>query len=218
MSTIYAEPGENFFATLDNAPTGLVGVLGVRIIDLSDESEFMARTVAGIVEAPAGSGRYVFTGVAPVTKGNFAVFWDNGISPTTTASDELIVTTDIPPNFEPGYDVSTPGGKVRLLVSDVGGSDGKSFIFSDEEIVTFLSLKGEDVFLASALALRTIAANAVQISKRIKYLELSTDGPAEAEALRKLADSYVEQADEEYDPDIAVMSEGWEERTDRRRP
>lgn len=103
--TIYARPGEAFYSELDNAPTGLVGTLGVRIIDKSDESIVLARTTAGIVESPAGSGRYKFTGTAPEMKGDYSVFWDTGeVSPGTTASDDLVVTHDPPVPF------AGPGG------------------------------------------------------------------------------------------------------------
>jgi hypothetical protein len=91
--TIYTAPGATFHSSLDNAPTGLVGTVGVQIIRKSDEAVVTARTTAGIVESPAGSGRYVATLVAPAVKADYTVFWDTGsVTPTTTASDELVVT------------------------------------------------------------------------------------------------------------------------------
>ena len=77
--------------------------------------------------------------------------------------------------------------QVRLLITDVGGDDGETFVFSDAEIETFLSLRKGNVYLAAALALNTLAANEALVSKRITYLELSTDGPAVSRALRELA-------------------------------
>jgi hypothetical protein len=106
---------------------------------------------------------------------------------------------------ESTYDLDTAVGQVRLLISDVGGPDDQSFIFNDDEIGAFLTLKDADVHLAAASALRTIASNEVQVSKRIKFLDISTDGPAVAKALHELADKYEEQADEDFDFDIAVM-------------
>jgi hypothetical protein len=91
-----------------------------------------------------------------------------------------------------------------MLISDVGGEDGKSFIFSDLEINTFLESRGS-VNLAAAAALRTIAANEAQVSKRIKFLELSTDGPAVAKELRALAQELEEQDDDDSDMEIATM-------------
>jgi hypothetical protein len=102
--TIYSGPGATFYSDLDNAPTGLVGTVGVRIIRKSDEATVLARTTAGIVEVPAGSGRYVATLVAPLTQGDFTVFWDTGtVTPTTTATDDLVVTNNPPTGgVEPG--------------------------------------------------------------------------------------------------------------------
>ncbi len=100
----------------------------------------------------------------------------------------------------------TPLKVVRLLCSDVGGEDKASFIFTDEEIEAFLLLSEQNVRLAAAEALRTIAANEAQVSKRIKFLELSTDGPAVAAALIKAAESLEQKADDECDIEIASFA------------
>jgi len=68
-------------------------------------------------------------------------------------------------------------------------------MFQDGEIDTFLTLMGSNVLRAAAVALFTIAAQEVLLMKRIKLLELTTDGPAEADALRRLALEYQEKAD-----------------------
>lgn len=91
-------------------------------------------------------------------------------------------------------DFSTDVGKVRLLVGDI---DETRPIFNEESIAAFLELAGESVKRAAASALLVIAVNEVLVQKRIKLLDLSTDGPAEAEALRKLAAEYRAQADAE---------------------
>lgn len=93
---------------------------------------------------------------------------------------------------------------VRLLISDVGGADGSTFLFTDDEIDTFLTLRS-DVRLAAALALRTIAANEVQTLKAIQFFDLRTDGPSTAKSLAALADSLESQADADADFDIAEM-------------
>ena len=90
------------------------------------------------------------------------------------------------------YNVGTDRGKVRLLCTD---TDGVNPLFQDDEIDTFLSLMGSNVLRAAAVALFTIAAQEVLLMKRIKLLELTTDGPAEADALRRLALEYQEKAD-----------------------
>lgn len=105
--TIYSLPGAVYYSELDNAPTGLVGVLGVQLLAKDDDAVVMARTTAGIVEVPVGSGRYKATLVAPGVQGDYTVFWDKGeVTPTTTATDDLVVTANLPapagPTF-PGY-------------------------------------------------------------------------------------------------------------------
>lgn len=91
--TIYSKPGATFYSELNNAPTGLVGVVGVRILRKSDSAEVLARTTKGIIETPAGSGHYVATLTAPSATGDYTVFWDTGeVTPETTASDDLVVT------------------------------------------------------------------------------------------------------------------------------
>lgn len=92
----------------------------------------------------------------------------------------------------------TDKDKVRLLISDVGGQDPSSaanFIFDDYEVQTFLVMKGGNVMRAAAMALRSIAGNSIQVMKRITFLELQTDGEAEADILRKLAGELEQQAD-----------------------
>jgi len=91
------------------------------------------------------------------------------------------------------YDVTTQRGKVRLLCTD---TNSDTSLFNDAEIDAFISLAiNNDTRRAAAMALRTIAANEVLVQKRIQLLDLSTDGPAESEALRKLADRLDEDAD-----------------------
>lgn len=70
-------------------------------------------------------------------------------------------------------------------------------MFSDAEVDAFLALSGDSVFRASATALRSIAANEVQVLKVITNLDLKTDGKSVAEALNGLAKSLDERADDE---------------------
>ncbi len=90
-------------------------------------------------------------------------------------------------------DVTTPVGKVRLLITDV--VDGVE-LFSDAEIQAFLDLFSGSVFRAAAQAADTIAISEVLTSKKIKSQDLATDGPAVAESMRKLAASLRERAGE----------------------
>lgn len=88
------------------------------------------------------------------------------------------------------YDIETDRGKVRLLATD---TQSDRVIFDDDEIDAFLAIEGS-VFPAAALALETIAANEALVQKRIKLLDLTTDGPAVADALAKRAASLRERA------------------------
>lgn len=82
--------------------------------------------------------------------------------------------------------------QVRLLISD---TDPANRFFSTSEIDDFLALTGTSVRRAAAQALDTIAANEAMVSKKIRTQDLSTDGPAVAESLRKQAAELRRQAD-----------------------
>jgi hypothetical protein len=93
------------------------------------------------------------------------------------------------------YVITTDRGKVRLLVDDRDTTVVANQFFQDDEIDAFLELQGGGVLRAAAMALETMAASEVMVQKRISLLDLSTDGPSEAAALRSLADSLREQAE-----------------------
>lgn len=92
------------------------------------------------------------------------------------------------------YDVSTSAGRVRLLATD---TDVDNAIFQDSEINAFLTMEGDSVKLAAATALDQIASSEALIQKRIKLLDLQTDGPAVAAELRKHAAALRRQAEAE---------------------
>jgi len=104
------------------------------------------------------------------------------------------------------YDPSTDAGRVRLLCTDTNSTYP---IFDDDEISAFLSLNGSSVKRAAAGALRTIAASEVLVQKRIKLMDLQTDGPAEAAELRRLAKDLISEAevDEAGDGDASDYAE-----------
>ena len=99
------------------------------------------------------------------------------------------------------YAIGTDRGKVRLLCTD---SVAAYEIFTDDEIDAFLSLESDSIRKAAALALETIASSEVLVQKRIKLLDLSTDGPAESAELLKRAGLLRAQAEAdeegEYSP------------------
>lgn len=94
------------------------------------------------------------------------------------------------------YAPTTPGGKVRLLISDTDVENPERCVFSDDEITAFLSMNC-GVKRAAAAALSAIAGNQLQVDKVIKTQDLQTDAAKVAEQLRSLAKQLREEADRE---------------------
>ena len=93
---IYAGTYSSFQATLEWGTSGLVGTLGVRVID-STGGAIVARRTTGIAEPLAGSGFYVATidltalSSAPAP-GHYYVFWDDGATtPGHIATEDLLL-------------------------------------------------------------------------------------------------------------------------------
>lgn len=133
--TIYSAPGEVFYDDLDNASTGLVGTLGVRMLRKSDGVEVMARMTSKIVEAPAGSGHYVATLTAPEERGEYTILWDTGgaLTSDNNAVDDLVVTYDIPAGFSgsegPSWTptVADVAALIRARTKIPGGAEAGTF-------------------------------------------------------------------------------------------
>lgn len=88
-------------------------------------------------------------------------------------------------------------------------------LLSDDDLETFLALQTGDVRLAAAMALDTIATNEALVQKRIKLLDITTDGPAVAKSLREHAAQLREEADGDDAFDWAEMvttTSAWDER------
>lgn len=89
------------------------------------------------------------------------------------------------------FDMSTAAGRVRLLINDLDITD---LFFEDAQIDAFLDLEGDDVRLAAAQALDTIASNEALVFKKMRLLDSSVDGPAVAKELRERASELRRQA------------------------
>jgi len=101
------------------------------------------------------------------------------------------------------YDPTTTLGLVRLLITD---TDVDNPIFQDNEITAFLALHGQDAKLAAAQALDVIASSEALTQKVVKTLDLQTNGPAVAAALRAHATELRRQViDEDAGFDVAEM-------------
>lgn len=106
---IDAQASKTFDAALEGADTGLVGTIGVRVVDGPAGTTLVARRTAGITEYPAGSGVYNVTLTAPPAPGGYLVLWDTGepLTPAGTFTEELNVYAGPPP--------SAPGGTLASL-------------------------------------------------------------------------------------------------------
>lgn len=92
MGLIYAQPSEKVEIAANDDSTGLVGSLGYQVIDPQTAAVVVARSTAGVVEAPAGSGLYFARLTAPASSGSYVIVWDKGtISPETVAYDQLVI-------------------------------------------------------------------------------------------------------------------------------
>lgn len=93
-------------------------------------------------------------------------------------------------------DQDTDIGKVRLLISDL---DQEQAIFPDDSYIqTFLTMENDEVKLAAALALETIAANRALTMQVIQLLDLKMDGKSTAEGIRKSAQALRDSAAEDW--------------------
>lgn len=93
-------------------------------------------------------------------------------------------------------DISTNLAKVRLNIGDVdtttttGSRADWTIIFTDEEINAFLARSSNDVNLASAYALRAVAASRAHLAKMVKIGDYTQDTKTLYKGLLEMAQSY----------------------------
>lgn len=156
---IYAQPGQLIGSVLDEAPAGLIGTVGVRVINNATGATVIARTTAGITEPIAGAGMYLAKLNAPEAAGTYTIFWDDGtVSPATTSSEELLVTASAPVKGLPGVPPELPAELRMLLLPILGGSylgatylGGSAFVSEEADLpvgVTGLVSTAIDEFIA----------------------------------------------------------------------
>lgn len=110
-------------------------------------------------------------------------------------------------------DFSTPAGKVRLLIADLGDPP----MIQDEVLTGYLGLYPGatpecGVWRAAADALDAMATSELLASKKIRTQDLSTDGPAVAAELRKKAAELrlrADEADAANESFFEVIPFGW---------
>lgn len=137
---------------------------------------------------PDGGATWILPDVVLNQAGRWYVTWTVTGAGAGTQSDVVEAEPLPPPSDEQR--------QVRLLISD---TDPANRFFSTADIADFLAMKSNSVLRAAAQALDTMAANEALVSKKIRTKDLQTDGPAVAEALRKLAAELRRQADEGED-------------------
>ena len=87
---------------------------------------------------------------------------------------------------------------VRLNITDTAEAPDKQ-LFSDDQLGSWLDAYAGSVNRATYRALITIALSEVLLGKKIRTQDLSTDGPAVADSLMRLAATYKAEADAEDD-------------------
>lgn len=87
-------------------------------------------------------------------------------------------------------DYTTAAGQVRLLITDTA-ADPADWLFTEDQLSAFLNMNADNVYRASAQALRVIAASEVLVGKVIRtQAGTSTDGAKVSAELRALAADY----------------------------
>lgn len=109
------------------------------------------------------------------------------------------------------YDTTGNIGKIRLMIPD---RVEVQVIFQDDELDAFLSLEGDSLKRATALAIETIATDEALVQKVMENQGLKTDGAKLSDALIKRAKMLREQAalddTDEVDNGFAIASFGFE--------
>lgn len=85
----------------------------------------------------------------------------------------------------------------RLLIADQPGGEPDQQLFADHELAVLIAAEG-GTLMGAAAALDVIATSEVLLSKKLTTQDLSTDGPAVAEALRKQAAALRARATETF--------------------
>jgi hypothetical protein len=141
---IQATAGDSFVAFTSPIATGLVGTIGVQIIDGITVVD--ARHTSDIVEIPAGSGIYAATLTAP-DDGRYLVVFN--FTDDDWASEDLLVGDGHAPN--PSLDTDSPrvpsGGSLALIHGDdYLADDDRAVVFTDANAI-WLDLTDAEVKL-----------------------------------------------------------------------
>lgn len=125
--SVYAAPGVSVEVTVYGFATGLVGTVGVRVMD-GQGGTTTARSTSGIVESPAGSGVYTATITSPSTAGQYVVVWDDT---ATYVPEDLVVGYTAPSVASlSGVDLCTVA-QVREWLQKPGGDTAQDTVIQN---------------------------------------------------------------------------------------
>lgn len=89
--------------------------------------------------------------------------------------------------------------KMRVLIPDNEMVYDGNYLFDEADLNAYIDVANGNVLRAAGYAIMAIATSEALISKVIKTQDLSTNGAAVAEALRKNAERLFDRADKEDD-------------------
>jgi len=133
------------------------------------------------VQQGDGASTQVLLPNAPVIAGTVTAWFDTTPTVPTLVDARLGLVTFVPAAGD-GVDITITYQWQILL---------------DADLQTFLDLEGGSIKKAAAQALDTIASSEAMVQKRITLLDLQTDGPATANALRQHAKDLRREAEDE---------------------
>lgn len=96
---LYFSPNSPMEATFDSVYSGGEGQFRISIIDTPTGATILEPTTIGIVEVPAGSGIYSWSGTSPSVTGQYTIYWDDGGSPAEVYATEDLIVSGQPAEF-----------------------------------------------------------------------------------------------------------------------
>jgi hypothetical protein len=191
--SIYVNPSTEYEASAAGFPSGLVGTIGVRVVDGRGVT-VTARTTAGIIEHPEGSGIYTKVLVSPSVPGQYQIIWDSGGSDVSWAVEELVVQTVTTPQYIPDGTARTTLAdiiaRVRMMLDDVNCN-----AFTDREIQDALDNRSESTHYYPLDEEPTIAPGGVTT-----YLQFEAPVGAWEEGYELVDSAYFPLTPESADP------------------
>jgi hypothetical protein len=188
---LYAKPSESIEVSVEAGTTGLVGTLGVQVINVATDVATIARTTAGISEVPAGSGLYFVNLPAPSIPGSYIVLWDKGsITPASVAYDLLTVNAE---GVAPApSEETTEGNLISLaqLKASMGIAAGEVDIVRDEKLEQAIAFASVAIRSYSDRAFGTPAVKGTRIYEYDSSGYLDIDDAMSVESLAFIFGSF----------------------------